>query len=201
MLVPCKKTHCRSDNVFFLIILHLIDKPIAVVEYLYDAIIYYLFTFNIYTVMRYLWLIFILCVCSATAHADDADTDRATIVALDTMLTATGDPYTNFDYKQTPEWKRYKVLRAVGWSAVGVSVPTLLIGTCLMSMSDGSGDIYSTSSLITGGVLLVSGIAMLVTAYDYRSKAKSMAVSLSAINTPSPIGHGIAPALSLSLTF
>ena len=114
-----------------------------------------------------------------------------------------------FDYKQTKEWKYYKILRAVGWSALGVGVPMFWLcawGGYAYSY-DRPHDPFVTSLLRgliwTGAGLTVASIPILICAYRYRYLAKHMSVGVSSINMPmlNNTGWLCAPAISFALTF
>jgi len=112
-----------------------------------------------------------------------------------------------FDYKQTTEWKRYKILRAVGWSALGVGVPMFWLcawGSMAIGYhEDREGSRFLYGLTWTGAGLAVASIPILICAYRYRYLAKHMSVSVSTINTPTlnNVGRSFAPAISLALTF
>lgn len=112
-----------------------------------------------------------------------------------------------FDYKQTAEWGKYKALRAVGWTAFGVGIPITLVGLVGGAISIFGG--YNLSApwialLGTGGVLTLSSVPILISAYHYRNKAKKMSLNMgvSHITTPSlTTNPHISPALSFALNF
>ena len=114
----------------------------------------------------------------------------------------------DFNYKKTSEWHKYKVLRAVGWSALGVGIPTTFIGAVAMAFSvvEG-GDPWGGYIAITaaGGLLTVSSIPILISAYHFRNKAKRMTmdVTLSPVCAPSFTANRmeISPAVGLRFTF
>lgn len=113
----------------------------------------------------------------------------------------------HFDYKQTDEWRKYKIMRAVGWSALGASVPLVFFGVAFTGFSSMYNDqdlqALGLGLLIPGGTLLVGSIPVLICAYNYRNKARNMSFGVSAIHTPGLNSGSMAdtPALSLSLSF
>ena len=112
----------------------------------------------------------------------------------------------SFDYKQTDEWRKYKIMRAVGWSALGASVPLVFFGvafTGFSAMYNQDLQAVDLGLLISGGTLLVGSIPVLICAYNYRNKARNMSFGVSAIHTPGLNSGSMAytPALSLSLSF
>lgn len=89
----------------------------------------------------------------------------------------------NFDYKSTPEWGKYKVLRAVGWSALGYSVPAFVGGWAIVlhsAMNHGSnfGIGLGSSLMVSGMVCGVSSVPILICAYHFRHKAKRISLNL-----------------------
>mgnify|MGYP001031307655 CR=1 FL=1 len=113
----------------------------------------------------------------------------------------------HFDYKQTDEWRKYKIMRAVGWSALGASVPLVFFGVAFTGFSSMYNDqdlqALGLGLLIPGGTLLVGSIPVLICAYNYRNKARNMSFGVSAVHTPGLNGGSMAytPALSVSLSF
>lgn len=112
----------------------------------------------------------------------------------------------SFNYKTTKEWKRYKVLRAVGWSALGVGIPATLFGLVGVGVSALDGDPYGgfIAILATGGALTLSSIPILISAYHYCSKAKKVALELrmSQVYTPGINNRqSFQPVLGISLRF
>ncbi|MDE6307101.1 MAG: hypothetical protein K2L90_11015 [Muribaculaceae bacterium] len=112
----------------------------------------------------------------------------------------------SFDYKQTDEWRKYKIMRAVGWSALGASVPLVFFGvafTGFSAMYNQDLQAVDLGLLISGGTLLVGSIPVLICAYNYRNKARNMSFGVSAIHTLGLNSGSMAytPALSLSLSF
>lgn len=122
----------------------------------------------------------------------------------------------NFNYKQTAEWQRFKIMRAVGWSAFGAGLATATFGGLLQAATllySGPGDFTGPGLIcvVAGGSLAVASIPVLIIGYHNKHKAEKMALNfgISHISTPSSListPHAIscnksAPALGLSLTF
>ena len=111
-------------------------------------------------------------------------------------------------YKHTPEWGKYKALRAVGWTSFGVGVTATLVGGYLyLFVANTHGSDSSRPLLIpfyTGLGLTAASVPILVSAYHYRNKAKKigMNMGMTRLSTPS-VGQNMsyAPAMSLILTF
>lgn len=133
--------------------------------------------------------------------------DESLKISSLTSSANTANSVMRFDYKNTQEWGKYKALRAVGWTAFGVGVPATLVGLFLCGVAlDASPAAGTAGAIVTisGGALTLSSIPILITAYNYRNKAKKMAlnVGVTSINAPS-ISNRIdyKPALSLALSF
>lgn len=110
-----------------------------------------------------------------------------------------------FDYKQTKEWKNYKTLRAIGWSALGVGVPVTFLGGVLsafQSSISGSGSL-GIPVIVAGGVMTLSSIPLLTCAYYYRRKAIKLKVSMSSVESgfTSYTSVNYSPALSFAVSF
>lgn len=110
-----------------------------------------------------------------------------------------------FDYKQTKEWKNYKTLRAIGWSALGVGVPVTFLGGVLsafQSSMSGSGAL-GIPVIVAGGVMTLSSIPLLTCAYYYRRKAIKLKVSMSSVESgfTSYTSVNYSPALSFAVSF
>ena len=110
-----------------------------------------------------------------------------------------------FDYKKTSEWGTYKALRAVGWSALGLGVPTTVTGVFAAILgADGSTNPTGKIVFLTGVSLTAASIPLLATAYYYRHKAKKMHLTLGATGLTSPGSFNradLAPGLALTLRF
>lgn len=160
--------------------------------------------------MRYILFLTIL-FGGLAMHAQEVDFDTPAMNEWsdgDNLQTSADTQPMAFDYKQTKEWKRYKVYRAIGWSALGVGVPMTFVGLGLTGAigAANGGEVNGgfAAMAVTGGLLTVASIPILINAYNDRSKAKRMALSFSTISTPS-MSSGLTyqhqPALSVSITF
>lgn len=113
-----------------------------------------------------------------------------------------------FNFKDTKEWRKYKTLRAIGWSFLGVGLPSFLVGPCLMAAGSFDGN---SAALGSGYALFLAGIAMtissvpiLICAYHNRNKAKRMNIDLgvSSIDTNLPFSKVLTtPSLAVTLNF
>ena len=144
--------------------------------------------------------------CQNTDNAPAPSTEqpvRQDSLKVTTVL-HTGSVSNNGLYKQSRDWTRYKVLRAFGWTSLGIGVPTTLFGlyvTCMQTL-DGGDSSLGVTALITGGVLTISSIPLLITANHYKRKAKRLEMSLSAMEMPKYIDKsGYVPALKFSISF
>ena len=116
----------------------------------------------------------------------------------------------NEAYKNTPEWGKYKALRAVGWTTLGVGVAATATGVmfCFASNSDLGSDAMSAASkalMISGGVITVASLPIISVAYHYRNKAKKTGVigmGMTRLSAPA-IGQNMAyfPAMNFTVTF
>lgn len=166
--------------------------------------------------MKYLFAIVLAIGCAIGAQAQEYDGVAVKETAV-RYNTGNYDTLTRptLNYKKTKEWKRYQTLQAVGWSMLGTGIPCFLGGIgCIINglgaAEEGSKNAsnlgYTGIALLcTGSVMTVVSIPILISAYHYRSKARKMGVSLSAITTPkvggSNMAYNYAPALSVAITF
>ena len=112
-------------------------------------------------------------------------------------------------YKNTPKWGKYKALRAVGWTALGVGVAMTTTGVllCFTSNSDLGSEAMSTASkalMISGGVITVASIPIISVAYYNRNKAKKIGVGMGMAQLSTPtVGQNICytPAMNFTITF
>lgn len=163
--------------------------------------------------MKYLCTLMLTIICVINSPAQESN-DSVTnnweqeVKAVETQFEQIAEndmaPLT-FDYKQSKEWKRYKVLRAVGWSSLGLSVPIAIAAglTGASSYATGNDGTACAILLSASGVLVLSSLGLLISAYIYRHKAKKLSVTLTSINMPMSINTGTAytPALSFAITF
>jgi len=136
-----------------------------------------------------------------TSENDDAETEQ-----IEEPLQQT--PTVNFNDKDTKEWRKYKTLRAIGWSFLGVGPVATITGFGIVLAGGLSGD---RRAVTAGGIISWTGIFMgiasiplLICAYNYRDKAKKMNANLgiSYINTQQPFATDLTtPALALTLNF
>lgn len=111
-------------------------------------------------------------------------------------------------YKQTPEWRRYKTLNAIGWSALGVGTAGTLFSCFLTAVAAiEGGDAYTPGviGIVVGGTMMLSSVPLLIVAHHYKRKAKRITINADsgyiAVND-NPIGTKTTiPAFGLSLDF
>ena len=115
-----------------------------------------------------------------------------------------------FDYKQTPEWKKYKILKATGWTAVGVGGAMLIggfIGDYLDNYGRGGKDPKLRYRIVfyMGAGVAVASVPLLTFAYINRHKAKkATAFSLTVSNLLVDLPNGRTqsrPTLGISVNF
>lgn len=61
--------------------------------------------------------------------------DNSSAVSSLTSYANTANSVTRFDYKNTQEWSKYKVLRAIGWSSFGVGITATFYGLIGLGLS------------------------------------------------------------------
>lgn len=92
--------------------------------------------------------IFILFFISSLSILSHAQTTDRTPYMSNVQLEYHNQEYKHsnpIDYKHSNEWKKYKTLRAIGWSALGVGIPTTLFGVVLSAFQNslsGSGGVH-----------------------------------------------------------
>lgn len=112
-------------------------------------------------------------------------------------------------YKNTPEWSKYKTLRAVGWTSLGLGLTNTFTGLVVAAFQAAFHDSIDAGLpvIITSGVVTLASIPVLIRAYQFRSKARKLALSIGVTrlhspNDPTSVAKPTtAPALSLALTF
>lgn len=116
---------------------------------------------------------------------------------------------TTEDYKNTPEWGKYKSLCAVGWTTFGVGIAATTTGVLLLftSNSDLGSDAMSTASkvtMISGAAITVASVPILCVAYHNRNKAKKIGMSMGVTQLPTPTSEynlSYTPAMNFTITF
>ena len=112
-----------------------------------------------------------------------------------------GAPAT-FDYKQTSDWKRFKIFRACGYTALGVGIPTTLAGLFLRPtfFNNVGNKSAGTAMIVAGGSLTLIGLPLVMIANNYRKKAedKAISVSLTALSDPQGL---LLPGVTLAVRF
>ena len=158
--------------------------------------------------------LFLVCVTSVKAQECDSYSitslpnpsftykmdERATIICRDSLHGSL-----SLDYKQTKEWKKFKRLRAYGWTALGVGSVMVCMGTIICSVGTGlTGNDVGAMIVFpcTGAALVATSIPMLTIAYKNRRKAKSFSFTTSSLSVDLPNGEKqTQPALGLCLNF
>lgn len=135
-------------------------------------------------------------------------TDSSSILQSSTSFEAQMEvSAAQFDYKKTPEWRKYKILRAIGWSVFGAGCVTTYLGLGMMMINGIEGGNYDPVSIITlstGVGAILGGIGILSWAYNCRKKAKETRFQVGITQLASPeVGQRISctPGISLALTF
>lgn len=158
---------------------------------------------------RHIFLLLCILITSFCAYSQERiQSDEYSAISTNTISSEyAGNSAMTFDYKKTQEWGKYTVLRAVGWTTFGVGMATLSAGviTFLFESSlTGKHSATATALSVGGGVLTLSSIPILISAYHYRNKAKklSLNVGVSSINATTILNIiDYTPALSFALNF
>ena len=146
---------------------------------------------------HFLPTILLLLISAVSAYAQQADSSPAASI----------EPSTNTSsniYKQTKEWKRCKVLRAIGWTSLGVGIPTTLVGVYITGAQsiEGGTSAVGVPIIVTGGILMVASAPLLIASNYFKRKAKRLQMSMSTIEVPKYIDRtSCVPSLRLALTF
>lgn len=129
--------------------------------------------------MKKFFVCFLLSIYAVCGYADD-------LTPL-VELPSSGIEFSSgagFDYKSTAEWGKYKVLRTIGWSALGYGVPAMFVGSAIalhnaLNYGPKSIGILGGALVLTGALCAVSSIPILICGYRFRYKAKQMSLKLS----------------------
>ncbi len=111
------------------------------------------------------------------------------------------------NYKSSPEWGKYIVLRSIGWAAFGIGAASLSAGVITIlweHVLTGKHSPTAIALLSAGSVLTVSSIPILISAYHYRNKAKKMTLNVGLTSLKTPLSYprtDFSPALNFSITF
>lgn len=149
------------------------------------------------------------------ASVTDFETENNTVPKIDSI--AKHDNITNyqvptpakttFNFKDTPEWQKFKIMRAVGWSCFGCGLGIGAFGGLLaMTVAIEKGDFVGPPLICTvvGGSLVLASVPILAIGYHYKNKAKKMAFEMSMTQLYTPqIGHTCpyTPGIGLTLKF
>lgn len=113
-----------------------------------------------------------------------------------------------FSYRQTPEWKRHKVLKACGWSTLGLGTTMMIVGFCGDVISNWDEPDYNPGFKIMGYIgvgVTASSIPLFVFSYKNKKKAKqARSLSLNYSNIATPGTNGTMknqPALAINIHF
>lgn len=161
--------------------------------------------------IRYFFILFSILISSLCAFSQEVESlaldNTQEEMSMQSPVIISDNAMMPFDYKNTQEWGKYKTLRAVGWTFLGVGGVSLFGGMFEMALEhsfSGKHSLAGPIMMIAGGVLTASSVPILIIAYDNRKKAKRMAldVGVTAINTPCFSNRmDYTPALSFALKF
>ncbi len=159
--------------------------------------------------MKYLLITIILFASSFEAKAQEAA--DCSLVTTTTCMTMDKTSQKKL-YKQTPQWRKYKTLKAIGWSMFGVGIAGTVVCTYGNAFDAFTNANYNkgnkkTWSVLTGvGVgLTACSIPVLTFAYINRAAAKKsvrLSPACSSIIVDTPTGNKeVVPALGVCLDF
>ena len=120
--------------------------------------------------------------------------------ALPPSVTSYEYPWSQWSRTHTP-YHKYKVLRACGWTALGVGSTVTLFGSILCAFAGQGTDIPGPMLAIpvVGGALTAASVPTLVFAYKNRRKALAIGATQQILYTP--MRQERQPALALRLSF
>ena len=112
------------------------------------------------------------------------------------------DEIKNVFHQYSNYLSKYHTRRWLGWTALGVGSLTTFVGICF-SIQEGEFNFAGPGSVIlAGGLVTLSSIPLLISAYHFKHKARRLEMSLSAIEVPKYVDRAsCVPSLRLALTF
>lgn len=144
------------------------------------------------------------CDCVSSIESDTSESDNY----LNPVYTVNSQYLKTIDwsYKNTAEWGKYIVLRAVGWTALGVGVASAATGWFVwLAENVSSGKTTAGPALTIGGATLaVASVPILISAYHFKREAKQMSLNFGVTQLSSPMVQNTvnySPGISFSLTF
>ena len=148
--------------------------------------------------MRAICLAIILLLCgAASVRAQQADSISATPTEQPTVSTSQTDMRGVFQ-EYTSDLSKYATRSLLGYGALFVGIPTTIIGGLSIS-HDNSAPI---GAVIIGGMITLSSIPLLISAYHFKHKARRLEMSLSAIEVPKYVDRtSCVPSLRFAVNF
>lgn len=158
--------------------------------------------------MKKYLVILILSLSAICAKAETVTVEsQSTVVGVNDASHQLPKADLNEAYKNTPEWGKYRSLRTVGWTLLGVGLGTgvggLVTAVCIGVLSDNS--VWPGVAVAgVGAGLTVASVPILITAYHNRAKAKKIGLSMgvTSLSVPSFDNNmSTTPGLNFTLTF
>lgn len=104
-----------------------------------------------------------------------------------------------FNYKQSTEWRKFKMFRACGWTALGVGSTMVVVGSIVCAVatnSEAGGGIDPLVAIpCVGGGLCIASIPLFVYANKNWHKALSLGATSQTIHLPMQTKQQLAVAL------
>lgn len=117
----------------------------------------------------------------------------------------TGFQEENFLYKQTNEWKKHKIFKACGWSALGIGSAMMIVGFVGDVVKNWEGPEHSSTFKIVGytGIgITAASIPLFIFSYKNKKEAFSINAGCQTMYVPAP--NGVIqqrPTIALSFKF
>ncbi len=112
------------------------------------------------------------------------------------------DEIKNVFHQYSNYLSKYHTRRWLGWTALGVGSLTTFVGICF-SIQEGEFNFAGPGSVIlAGGLVTLSSIPLLISAYHFKHKARRLEMSLSAIEVPKYVDRAsCVPSLRFAVNF
>lgn len=166
---------------------------------------------NLHCSMRVFFFLIVSVCCAVNALGQTEEIPQAEMTVNDMSggemsMSAYDTPSAPIFYKSTAEWKKFKIMRAVGWSAFGVGLATVAFGglyAAAVAVDKGDLGWPGVALFAGGGGLMVASVPILIVGYRYKHKAERLKldVGLGALRSVDRERFSGAPALQLRFTF
>ena len=151
--------------------------------------------------MRAICLAIILLLCSAAGvRAQQTDSTSTALTEQPTVSTTHTDMRGIFQ-EYTSDLGKYATRSLLGYGALFVGIPTAVIGALNISEYNES-NAGPIGAVIIGGMITLSSIPLLISAYHFKHKARRLEMSLSAIEVPKYVDRAsCVPSLRFAVNF